>query len=161
MGFFKVIIRWQVFAPMLGAIGCTAGILKLWSSSAPLVPWLNNRILIGACAVIGLWAITVAVNEGSRIYKRSVARKKLGSLYQQGQRIYLMFSSPLVEDRDKLAFTWIKAVESVIRGYLDDSYISRFDVPYPKELDGKIHHAEIFQRLESLEEFMHELQIAS
>jgi len=144
---------------MLGAIACTAGILRLWSSP-PVIPWLDNKVLIWACAIVGFWAVTVAVNEGRRIYRRSVARNRLGELYRKGQSLILIFASPDA-DADRQAHEWIDETRALMREYLDDSYVSRFDVLYSRLAVDRIQHGEIVQRLEKLDGFIHELQVSS
>jgi hypothetical protein len=153
---FRTFIRWQVFAPMLGATACTAGILRLMG--APILTGLSNRVLIVACTIVGLYAIVVAINEGRQIYRRSMAKTLLTRLFNEGRTFTTDFSKPLSQEDSQSARDWVDRVNKCLRSYLDESYAMRFNVQVHFIMkDNSMAIGEIQQRTEKLEEFLQEL----
>jgi hypothetical protein len=154
----SVIFRWAVFGPILGAIACVAGILRLLGS--PVSPYVSNRTLIYLCMVVLFCALVVAGREGRQIYKRSMARTELALLVGEGKVFVGDLSQDLTEITGPQATNWIARVETCLKKYLHESFVTRFQTNYASGGQAKRNFpylGEMQMRVEKLEEFLVEL----
>ena len=63
------ISRWQVFVPVMTALGCIAAILKLIGPSQTIPTFF----LLLICGIVGLICLALAFNEFRRFYRRGIA----------------------------------------------------------------------------------------
>lgn len=154
--FFRTIFKTQVFTPMLGAIGCAAGVLRL--TGTQIVPGLSNKALIWVVAIVGLYAGIVAISEARRVYKRLMAKALLVPLTIEGRTFIADLSKSLDEEGSNKAKDWIQRVESCIGKYLDDSFLTRFRLILPFTMkDNFVALGDIQQKVDKLEEFLRDL----
>jgi hypothetical protein len=155
----SVIFRWAVFGPILGAIACVAGILRLLGST-DVSPYVSNQTLIYLCVVVFFCALAVASREGRQIYKRSTARTELTLLVGEGKVFVGDLSQDLTEITGPQATNWIARVETCLKKYLHASFVTRFKTNYAS--GGQAYREypylpEMQMKVEKLEEFLVEL----
>ena len=121
---------------------------------------VSTGTLIIVSAVVAVVALSVSINEGRRIYKRTVAQKMLTTFYDEGREFIRDQSQPVSEQLDRNARDWISRVETCLSKYLGQSYVLQFRIHGNKTIMNDmslLQWWEIQGRVEKLEKFLSEL----
>jgi hypothetical protein len=110
-----------VVVTVMTTLALILGVLSL-ASDPP------SRKILAVCAIIGVFGLLAVIYEIRRLYLLDIARRFISALLAEGSQLTLFVEhhGERSEKTQGLIADWCQRVESVLREYLDESYVARF-----------------------------------
>jgi hypothetical protein len=140
----------------MGALALSVGVLTYADRVAKGHEW-PFLIIVGLIALVGLAAV---MYRASRVFGLSRARENLADLLVEGRRL-VRTGEAMTPELDREIRNWCDRVEGVLRKYLDEGYVLRFQVQGPRVGTPDPSLVQVWElqgRLQQIEEFLKELK---